>query len=375
MLEQLIDAFGSGRVLAVGGLLIGIAFGALAQVSQFCLRSAALDVFHGKFGPKLCVWLLAFSVALVATQGFILFGALDVGTARQLAAQGTLSGALIGGLLFGCGMVLARGCSSRLLVLAGCGNLRALLSGLVFAVVAQASLNGMLSPLRLFISNWWTIDGGSARDLLEILSLGHAGSLLFGFACLAGGLCFSRRGKLGRRALLTGIGVGAMVAATWLFTYQVSAQSFEFSPVQSLSFNGPAAEMLMLVLSPPGQAWHFDTGLLPGVFLGSFLAAALKRELKLEGFKDGRSMQRYIVGAACMGFGGMLAGGCAVGAGLSGAAIFSLTAWVSLSAMVAGAGLTDYLVDGRAVALPETQASRHAGYHKRPAQVATLAFE
>jgi hypothetical protein len=53
-----------------------------------------------------------------------------------------------------------------MLVLAANGNLRALLTGLIFAVVAQASLSGVLSPLRTTISSWWTIDGGSGRDLL-----------------------------------------------------------------------------------------------------------------------------------------------------------------------------------------------------------------
>ncbi len=56
-----------------------------------------------------------------------------------------------------------------------------------------------------------------------------------------------------------------------------------------------------------------------------------------------------IGGAVLMGFGGMLAGGCAVGAGVSGSSIFSLTAWVALSSMWAGAALTDYLVDRKRI--------------------------
>jgi len=41
----------------------------------------------------------------------------------------------------------------------------------------------------------------------------------------------------------------------------------------------------------------------------------------------------------------MLAGGCAVGAGISGAAIFALTAWLALIGMWLGGGLTNWLVD------------------------------
>jgi uncharacterized membrane protein YedE/YeeE len=62
-------------------------------------------------------------------------------------------------------------------------------------------------------------------------------------------------------------------------------------------------------------------------------------------------MPRYMVGAMAMGFGGMLAGGCAVGAGLSGAAVFTITSWVALCAMWAAAALTDRLVDQRAAGL------------------------
>jgi uncharacterized membrane protein YedE/YeeE len=58
-------------------------------------------------------------------------------------------------------------------------------------------------------------------------------------------------------------------------------------------------------------------------------------------------MRRYIIGAMSMGFGGMLAGGCAVGAGLSGAAVFTITSWVTLCAIWAAAALTDRLVDQR----------------------------
>lgn len=107
--------------------------------------------------------------------------------------------------------------------------------------------------------------------------------------------------------------------------------------------------MLSRVLFVTDKPVTFDVGLVPGVFLGAFLAAALLGELKLEGFQGGASMRRYIVGAMCMGYGGMLAGGCAVGAGLSGAAVFTITSWVTLVAMWGAAALTDRLLDQRPV--------------------------
>jgi len=46
-----------------------------------------------------------------------------------------------------------------------------------------------------------------------------------------------------------------------------------------------------------------------------------------------------------MGFGAMLAGGCAIGAGVTGTSIFVGTAWLALLCMWIGAMLTDFLVD------------------------------
>jgi len=344
-LNSLAEFLGEKTTIALAGLIIGLLFGICAQRSRFCLRSAVVEFWNRQGTAKLAVWLFAFATAIVATQLFILQDWLDVGQARQLAAAGSLSGALVGGLLFGIGMILARGCASRMLVLAANGNLRALLTGLIFAVTAQAALNGVLSPARTWLSGLWTIEGGAARDLLATFHLGHAGGLVFGLVWLATAIHFAQRAKLVRREWLGAIGVGLTIALAWLTTFRIGTQSFEIIPVQSLSFTGPSANVLMLVLSPPGQPWNFDIGLVPGVVLGSFLAALWGRELKLDGFKDGHSMRRYIAGALCMGFGGMLAGGCAVGAGVSGASVFALTAWLALIGMWLGAGLTDRLVD------------------------------
>jgi uncharacterized protein len=168
-LTALNEAYGEPYVLATGGLIVGLLFGFFAQRSKFCLRAAVIEFWHHQFGEKLSVWLLTFSAAVIAIQGLIVLGDLDVSTARQLASRGSLSGALVGGLLFGIGMIMTRGCASRLLVLSATGNLRALLSGLIFAVTAQSALSGALSPLREEISTWWTVEGGSSRDLLRVV--------------------------------------------------------------------------------------------------------------------------------------------------------------------------------------------------------------
>ena len=343
-LTSWVEQYGTAAVLATGGAVVGALFGFFAQRSRFCLRAAVVEFWRGKFGEKLSVWLLAFSTAVVVVQVLVLTGHLDVSQSRQLAARGSLSGAAVGGLLFGAGMIMTRGCASRLLVLSANGNLRALLSGLVFAVTAQASLAGALAPLRADISSWWTVDGGAARDLLARVGTDHWGGLLFGLGWMAVAIVFSLRTANRFWMWVGGIGTGLAVALAWWFSYAVSQSSFDMVQVQGLTFSGPSAEWLMRVLTTPGTPFGFDAGMLPGVFIGSALGALIGREFKVEGFKDGYSMARYIVGAMAMGFGSMLAGGCAVGAGMTGGSIFALTAWTTLLGMWAGAGVMDRLL-------------------------------
>ncbi|MEP4033760.1 YeeE/YedE family protein [Roseibium polysiphoniae] len=340
-LSFLLERVPEPLILAAGGLLVGMMFGAFAQQSRFCLRAAALDFAHGIFGVRLSVWLFAFSAALVMTQVLAGLGQVQTNEARQLASPQSLSGAAIGGLLFGAGMVLARGCASRLLVLSATGNLRALLSGLVFAVIAQASLRGILKPGREWIAGWVTTADVGGNDLVAMLGASGAATFGFGLLWLAAAVFFAIRSRAPIWQMAAAAGAGLAIPLAWWFTSSMARQAFDPVQVEGVTFTGPSADTLMLFLSPPGSQLDFDIGLVPGVFLGSFLAAFLARELALQGFEGGRSMARYMTGAAMMGFGGMLAGGCAVGAGVTGASIFALTAWITLTGIWLSAALTD----------------------------------
>ena len=65
-----VEHWGEAQLLAACGLLLGLGFGFFAQRSRFCLRGAVIEFWHGRFGDKLAVWLLAFSSAVVGVQPF-----------------------------------------------------------------------------------------------------------------------------------------------------------------------------------------------------------------------------------------------------------------------------------------------------------------
>jgi hypothetical protein len=171
--------------------------------------------------------------------------------------------------------------------------------------------------------------------------------VVLGLAWLGTGLLIARRAAVRSKPLVMAMLVGLAVTAGWLATYALSTVTFETTRITSVTFTGPSADTLMGLINQRSIPLSFDVGLVPGVFLGSLMAAVLTREFALQGFEGGVSMLRYIAGAMLMGFGGMLAGGCAVGAGVTGASIFALTGWLALAGMWAGAIATEYLVDGR----------------------------
>ncbi len=341
-LNWLIANFGDAGSATIGGGTVGLLFGIAAQRSQFCLRSATIEFWGGSLGPRTAVWLLAFGAALLGVQLLFPFNILDASSVRQLSTTGSLSGAVIGGLMFGAGMILARGCASRLLVLSATGNLRALVTGLILTVVAQASLRGILSPARLELASLWLV-GPESRNLIDHIP--HNGGIAAGLAILvvAVGLAVNR--KLSISTVVTSTLVGTAVAAGWWFTATLANQSFEIVPVQSVSFTGPSVDTLMALVNQPSLPLSFGLGLVPGVFAGSFIASWLSGDFRIQTFNDQSPMPRYMLGAGLMGFGSMLAGGCAVGAGMTGGAVLAMTAWVALVCMWIGAGITDLLVD------------------------------
>ncbi len=340
-LTSLIETFGDHSVLAMGGALIGLMFGFFAQRSKFCARAAVIECCDGSLGSRLAVWMLGFAVAILAVQAIVLVGFLKPENSRHLGSPGSISGAIVGGLLFGMGMIITRGCASRLLILSANGNLRALLSGLVFAVTVQAAISGLLAPARQWVTSLWMVEGGPDRNLLNLSSAWMG--LVIGATMGAVALWRLRVNRYDNSNTWNWAGafVGLAIAMGWGMTQLVASVSFEPIAIQSLSFSAPSAEWLMRTLSTAtAPNFGFDAGLLPGVFIGSLIASVMCGEFKFEGFQTENKLGHYLTGAVLMGFGAVMAGGCTVGSGMSGGAIFSNTAWLTLVSIVMGAGLT-----------------------------------
>ena len=316
------------------GLGLGVLFGILAQITRFCLRRALVgDDRRAAAG----VWLTALAVAVLGTQTAVSVGWISFADHRFLGAELPVLAIVVGGLLFGAGMVLTRGCVSRLTVLSGAGNLRALSVLLVFAFVAHATLKGVLAPIRTGL--------GSFTVPLESAALpGHpmiwAGLLAIGalFVALRSG---NRPGLLGLAALL-----GALVPLGWVGTGFVLYDDFDPIVMESLSFTAPFSDTLFYTIASTSISPGFGVGLIGGTLAGALIAALLRGQFVWQSFTSPRETGRYLAGATMMGLGGVLAGGCTVGAGLSGIPTLSVAAILALAAMAAGALIANRLPKG-----------------------------
>jgi len=327
------------------GALLGLAFGIAAQISRFCLRRAVAGE-DGVDRSALSVWLVALAVAIggVALAGGM--GFVELGDHRYLSSSVPVVAIALGGLAFGIGMVLTRGCMSRLTVLAGTGNLRAGSVIALFAIVAHATLKGVLSPVRTSLGAV-QYDFGIG-SLAAIPGMAPAVAL----ALLAIAVLLAHRSGSRASHLAMGAVIGLVVVAGWAGTSVLLMDDFDPLPVQSMAFTLPWTDTLFYAIASTAVPAGFGVGVIGGVILGSFLSAAARGELVLQSFSSPVQTLRYSAGAVLMGFGGVLAGGCTIGAGLSGGANLSIAALLALGFIVLGAVAARGLLAPRGVAVP-----------------------
>lgn len=328
-------------LLLAAGLLLGLVFGAAAQISRFCLRRAVAGDSRAERVDAGGTWSLALAVAILATQAALWFELVDLSDTRFVASGLPLAALALGGALFGVGMVLSRGCPSRLLILGSSGNLRAALVFLVFSVVAYATLRGVFAPAAVWLRDAGGVDGAGGY-LAELLGMQGAAPIIAAVAALALLTIAWRSGASARDLALGGV-VGLTICGGWLATGFVLLDEFDPRPADSLAFTAGGADTLFYFMVATALEPGFGLGVVLGAVLGAHLSARLRGEVKMESFSSPRQTSRYLLGGALMGVGGVLAGGCTVGAGLTGVSTLGLAPIIALLSIIAGATATKAL--------------------------------
>jgi uncharacterized protein len=337
---------------------VSMAFGAIVQRTGFCTMGAVSDVVTMGDWNRMRQWALAAGVAMIGFGVLVWAGLVSPGTTLYASNRWIWLSALVGGSIFGFGMVLSSGCASKALVRVGGGNLKALVVVLVLGVASFATLKGLTAVWRTEtvdrvaheFSTTASLSAWTAQALAANTSLvGLALALVIGGALVAWAI--AGREFRGMTNLLGGIGVGATVIAMWWVsghmgyvaehpeTLQATFLATNSTRAEALSFVSPIAYTLDWLMFYSDSNKLLTVGIVSvfGVIAGSAVVALAQRSFRWEGFGGTGDLGHHLAGALFMGVGGVTAMGCSIGQGVSGISTLSATSFVAVVAMIAGA--------------------------------------
>jgi uncharacterized membrane protein YedE/YeeE len=344
------------QVLAAS-FALAVVFGAIAQRTHFCTMGAVADIVNMGDWGRMRMWLMAIGVAMLGFNGMVAAGWLQAADSVYATPRLLWLSNLLGGLLFGFGMVLASGCGSKTLVRIGGGSLKSLVVFFVLAVASYATLRGITAVARVASVDTVAFTLPVGQDLPSLLA--HLSGLATPTAALVLGalvggalLVFALAHPDGRRAdaLLGGLGLGAVIVGVWWVTGRLG--HLEEHPatleevwlatntqrMESLTFVAPIAYTVdwLILFSDASKTLTVGIVAVLGVVVGSAAVALATGSFRWEGFAGTEDTANHLVGAVLMGVGGVTAMGCTVGQGLSGLSTLALGSFIAFGGILAG---------------------------------------
>jgi uncharacterized protein len=337
---------------------LAAAFGAVAQRTHFCTMGAVADIVNIGDWSRMRMWVLAIGVAMIGFNAMAGLGWVDAGKSIYAAPRVIWLSHLVGGLLFGFGMVLASGCGSKTLVRIGGGNLKSLVVFAVLGLAAYATLRGLFGVWRVATVDAVAFTLPVGQDLPSLLA--HASGLPRRSAAwiVGGGLglllvawVLMRPEGRNREVLAAGALIGAVVTAVWWVsgvhghleehpaTLEEAFLATNSQRMESLTFVAPVAYVLdwVILFSDKSKVLTIAIVSVFGVIVGSAAMALATRSFRWEGFGGTEDTANHLVGAVLMGVGGVTAMGCTIGQGLTGISTLSLGSFVAFAGIVLGA--------------------------------------
>ena len=350
--------------LPLAGLAAGYAMGFFGRRHHFCMMSALERRWYANDGNGLRGWILAATVAMIASQALSTLGLIDVRQSFYLSPSFPLIGAVFGGLIFGIGMALVGTCAFGAVVRLGGGNMRAAVVLTGIALAALATQHGLIATLRVPLIDNTALNLGFAGDQ----SIGSIVSALAGFdlrlpvavlaaAALLYWIFASSDFRREHGRILAGVVIGLAIAFGWYATCALQKTFMGPVQVEAGSFVAPLGDTLLQIITFTGVLPDYGVGVVVGVFLGAATAAVVADDIRWEACDDARELGRHLLGAFLMGVGGVCAMGCTVGQGISAASLLAVSAPIVMLSIAFGAriGLSILLegsLAGMAIGLP-----------------------
>jgi len=313
----------------LSALAAGAAFGYVTQRGGFCLMRALSNLVLMGDATILRAYALALLVAMAGVQVLMVSGLVDI-PIRPFHWMSNM----IGGLLFGAGMVLGGGCSGSTWYRIGEGAIGAWVVVLGFAMGATTVRLGALGAARAALQAPSFTIGDSPPTLANLSGLSPWIVIL---ALAAAALPWLLRARSEPQHgkwpwAMTGAAVGILIAGGWW------ASGFGDRAV-GLTFAVNTGELLTYPLVGFPNRVNWSMVMLLGVPVGAFAAARRSGEFRWK-LPPGWSLVKIFAGGLLMGSSAILAEGCNITQGLTNGATLALGSLTALASMLAGGWLT-----------------------------------
>lgn len=329
--------------MLITGLVLGTVLGYVMQRGRFCVTGMLRDIFTLKTWRGFVVLLVVIAVHAVGLAALTSLGVItpEVDDFAPLAV-------IIGGFLFGVGIVLAGGCASGTWYRSGeglVGSWIALLTyGLSAAAMKAGALKGMNSALREYTVPLTTIQQSLG---VSTWALALPLAVLTAFIVAKFVRAEAAQPKIAQLvAKKTGLAhllaekpwhvytTGAIVGVLGVIAWPLSAAT---GRNDGLGITTPSSDLVRFVTTGDVTRINWGALLVLGILIGSYLAAKASGEFRVR-VPSGTQSVRPVAGGVLMGVGAAWAGGCTVGNGMVQTSLFSYQGWVALLFIAMGVG-------------------------------------
>ena len=317
--------------------LSGSSLGYAFERGDMCFHSTLRGIFRT---PKQLDLFRAYILALlVATPLIYLMRVL--GWINPWIPPFVLGANIIGGLIFGIGMVVASSCITGLFYKIGHGMLGGLVGLMTWALGDIIVYRGPLSGLHAILTST-TLANSEINPTVDNL-FGSASWIIILFVGLALFIWLLRSPKSTRQSrgklwgwLPLGIAVGLVISAGWLLA-QAGGSNYPFGTSYV-----PTQIYLWIVSGEKFSPWIAIT--LFSLIFGAFIAARKTGTLSVRGELPRRYVE-LAAGGFLMGVGAAFAGGCNLGHALVGVPLLSIGSIVTVLAMTFGVFLANLTIN------------------------------
>jgi uncharacterized membrane protein YedE/YeeE len=318
-------------------ILFGILYGVLAQRKQFCFSGSIKDFILFKHTRRTASLVVAISSVVIFTQLIAYFYNIDFTQTKYYVHINYLF-IVIGGLMFGYGMMISDGCSSRHLIKLAQGDISSLYILITLGLFAYLTYSILSQYYDTIYTNkiikYFTFDNSYQLSLLIILPI----LSIFLFKSLKKCKNFFQT--------LDGLAIGLLISIVWYTTNIISDYYFIEISSQSLSFVYPIGKLMEFsFLGFNSQYLIFPVLIVIGVLIGAFISSQFNKQYSKKYMcdisnKNPPKLFARLIGGAYMGTGGILSIGCTVGQGLSGVSTLSSSSFIAILSIYISAFFT-----------------------------------